>query len=163
MGPLPGPAERAELLHQMEEVPGRLRAAVAGLSNEQLDTPYRPVGWTVRQMVHHLADADMNWYVRTKLALTQEAPVISPYDEARWAELADARTQPVEGSLVLLDGLRRRWASLFRSLSEEQWKRTMIHPGRGTLALDMTLAMHAWHGRHHTAQIQSLRARMNWR
>lgn len=161
-GPPPSPAERTELLRQLEESLDRLRTAVAGLSDSQLDTPYRPEGWTVRQVVHHLADANVNWYVRTKLALTEENPTVCPYDEVRWAELDDARKQPVEASLILLDGLHRRWVALFRSLTEAQWKRTMVHPERGQFVLDTALAMHVWHGRHHTAQILGLRDRMNW-
>jgi len=150
------------LLHQLAEVPDRLRAAVAGLSDEQLDTPYRQDGWTVRQVVHHLADANMNWYVRTKLALTEPNPTVSPYDEAIWAELGDAREQPVEPSLILLEGLHRRWVALFQSLTEDQWKRTMVHPERGKFVLDTSLVMHVWHGRHHTAQILSPLERMKW-
>jgi len=150
------------LLCQLEEVPDRLRESVAGLSGSQLDTPYRPDGWTIRQVVHHLADATVNWYVRTKLALTEEKPIVNPYDQVLWAELDDARTQPVEPSLILLDGLHRRWVALFRSLTEEQWKRTIVHPERGTFVLDATLPMHVWHGRHHTEQILDLRKRMNW-
>ncbi len=161
-GPAPDCGSRLELLSQLAEAPGRLRVAVEGLSALQLDTPYRPEGWTVRQVVHHLADAQMNWYVRTKVALTEEAPSVKPYDEALWAELHDARTAPVEPSLILLDGLYQRWVELFRSLSEEQWKSRLMHLERGELVLDETLAMHVWHGRHHTAQIVELRNRMGW-
>jgi hypothetical protein len=110
-------SKRLVLLSQLAEVPSRLQAAVAGLSESQLDTPYRPAGWTVRQVVHHLADAQMNWYVRTKLALTEDEPLVRPYDEVRWAELHDARTGPLEPSLMMLDGLHRRWVELFRSRS----------------------------------------------
>ena len=154
---------RRQLLRQLAGAPARLRAAVADLSEDRLDTPYRPGGWTVRQVVHHLADAQMNWYVRTKLALTEDEPIVRSYDEVRWAELHDARTAPVEPSLNLLDGLHRRWVELFKSLSEEQWKRKIIHPDRGIFVLDATLAMHVWHGRHHTAHIVELRNRMGWR
>jgi len=153
---------RTVLLFQLAEVPNRLRAAVAHLSESQLDTQYRPGGWTVRQVVHHLADAHMNWYVRTKLALTEDEPCVRPYDEALWAELYDARTEPLEPSLWLLDGLHRRWVELFRSLTEEQWKRRLIHPNRGVFVLDSTLPMHVWHGRHHTAHVVELRSRMGW-
>jgi uncharacterized damage-inducible protein DinB len=140
-----------------------MRAAVADLSESQLDTRYRPGGWTVRQVVHHLADSQMNWYVRTKLALTEDDPIVRSYDEVQWAELHDARTAPVEPSLILLDGLHRRWVELFKSLSEEQWKRKIIHPDRGIFVLDATLSMHVWHGRHHTAHIIELRNQMGWR
>jgi uncharacterized damage-inducible protein DinB len=146
----------------MAEAPDHLRAAVARLSGEQFDTPYRPGGWTVRQVVHHLADAQVNWYVRTKLALTEDEPVVRAWDEVRWAEMYDARTAAPEPSLILLDGLYRRWVELFHSLSEEQWKRRLIHPERGEFVLDAALAMHVWHGQHHTAQIVELRKRMGW-
>ncbi len=154
---------RLKMLSELAEVPNRLRAAVAGLSDGQLDTPYRPDGWTVRQVVHHLADAQLNWYVRTKLALTEDEPVVRPYDEVRWAELHDARTAPLEPSLMLLDGLHRRWVELFKSLAEEHWKRKIMHPERGILVLDAMLPMHVWHGRHHTAHIVELRNRLGWR
>jgi uncharacterized damage-inducible protein DinB len=162
-GPPPDTGMRLQLLTQLAEAPSRLRAAVADLSESQLDTPYRPDGWTLRQVVHHLADAQMNWYVRTKLALTEDEPLVRPYDEVRWSELHDARTGPVEASLMLLDGLHRRWIGLFRSLTEEQWARRIIHPDRGTFVLNATLPMHVWHCRHHTAHIVELRKRMGWR
>lgn len=162
-GPAPDAGMRAELLSGLAGAPGPLRAVVSNLSESQLDTPYRPEGWTVRQVVHHLADAQMNWYIRTKLGLTEDQPTIKPYDEARWAELHDARTAPVEPSLVLLEALHRRWVELFRSLSEEQWKRTIVHPERGILVLENTLPMHVWHGEHHTAHIRELRNRMEWK
>ena len=153
---------RRQLLQQLAESPARLRAAVAGLSADRLDTPYRPGGWTVRQVVHHLADAQMNWYVRTRLALTEFEPVVKPFDEALWAELADARNGPVEPSLLLCDALCARWVALFESLSEAEWSRRMLHPERGEFALDLVLPMHVWHARHHTAQITALRQRMGW-
>jgi uncharacterized damage-inducible protein DinB len=161
-GPPPDVAQRLDLISQMAEMTQRLRAAIANLSESQLDTPYRPGGWTVRQVVHHLADAHMNWYVRTKLALTEDEPLVKTYEETGWAELHDARTAPVEASLTLLDGLQPRWVDLFRSLSDEQWQRTMQHPERGLLALDATLEMMVWHARHHTAHIVELRNRMGW-
>ena len=142
---------RSQLLAEMAEDPARLRAAVEDLSDVRLDTPYRPGGWTVRQVVHHLADSQMNWYVRTRLALTEDEPSVMPYDEVRWAELPDARTGPVEPSLAL-----------FESLTEAQWKRRMVHPERGIFVLETVLPMHVWHGRHHTAQIVELRRRMGW-
>jgi uncharacterized damage-inducible protein DinB len=155
-------AAHRELLWQIAQAPKLLRAAVDGLSAEQLDTPYRLEGWTVRQVVHHLADAHMNWYVRTKLALTEIKPTIKPYAEARWAELHDARHGRIEPSLLLLDGLHERWVQLFESLAPVDWSRDFIHPERGVLTLDATLPMHAWHGRHHTAHITELRKRMGW-
>jgi uncharacterized damage-inducible protein DinB len=162
-GPAPDAAGRAGLIEQLTRIPDELRAALDGLSEAQLDMPYRPGGWTVRQVAHHLADAHLNWYARTRLALTEDAPVVKNYDEARWAELPDARTAPVALSLMLLEGLHRRWAALLASLSEEQWKRTLVHSERGVFVLDATLPMLVWHGRHHTAHITGLRRRMNWR
>jgi uncharacterized damage-inducible protein DinB len=163
----PGPPvnneQRLALVAQLALVPAELRAAVTDLAPEQLDTPYRPGGWTVRQVVHHLADAQMNWYVRTKLTLTEDQPIVKPYDEARWAETVEALSGPIEPSLLLLDGLYQRWSALCRSLTAAQWSRTMVHPERGVLPLDATLPMHVWHGRHHTAHITELRKRMNWR
>jgi uncharacterized damage-inducible protein DinB len=161
-GPAPDAEARALLLARLVEAPGLLREAIAGLSGEQLDTPYRPGGWTVRQVAHHLADSHLNWYVRTRLALTEDEPVVKNYDEARWAELEDARTGPVALSLALLDALHRRWADLFASLTEEQWKRKLVHPDRGVFVLDATLPMLVWHCQHHTAHIAGLRRRMGW-
>ena len=157
-----GPDLRRRLLDEMAEAPADLRHAVEDLSPSQLDTPYRPGGWTVRQVVHHLADAQMNWYVRAKLALTEDEPVVKPYDEVRWAELPDARAGPIEPSLLLLEALYRRWVALFESLTETEWARRLLHPERGEFVLDTVLPMHAWHGRHHTAQIAALRRRMGW-
>jgi uncharacterized damage-inducible protein DinB len=162
-GAPPDRSMRLVLLAQMSEAPSLLRAAVANLSDSQLDTPYRPGGWTVRQVVHHLADSQLNWYLRTKLAVTEDVPTIIPFDEVLWAELHDARTAPLEPSLILLDGLYRRWVDLYQSLSEEQWKRRLIHPERGVFVLDTTLPMHVWHGQHHTAHITELRKRMDWK
>jgi hypothetical protein len=156
------PGYRPILLRQLEEAPRELRAAVAGLTGSQLDTPYRAGGWTLRQVVHHLADAQMNWYIRAKLALTEDSPRIKPYDEGLWAELCDARTAPVEPSLALLDGLNQRCLEMPRSLSEEQWKRRMIHPERGEFTLEDYLELTTWHFRHHSAHISELRKRMGW-
>ena len=161
-GPPPDAETRAALLAELAEIPGRLRSAVAGLSDGQLDTRYRPAGWTVRQVVHHLADSHLHWYIRTKLALTENEPVVTPWDEVQWAELEDARTGPIEPSLMLLEGLHWRWVALFGSLTEEQWKRKLTHPERGVFVLDEALPMHVWHGRHHTAQIVELRRRTGW-
>ncbi len=156
------PAARVERIGAIEELPARLRAAVAGLDEARLDTPYREGGWTVRQVVHHVADSHMNSYVRFRLALTEDTPVVKPYDEARWAELADARSEAVETSLVLIEALHRRWVALLRSITAEEWKRSFQHPENGTQPLDQALALYCWHGRHHTAHATALRARMGW-
>jgi DinB superfamily len=161
-GAPPVSAMRLELVSELAEAPKHLRAAVVGLSNDQLDTPYRPDGWTVRQVVHHLADAHMNWYIRTKLALTEHEPRLKPYDEALWAELPDERKGSIVPSLKLFAGIHERWVNLFQCLSEQQWKREMIHPERGVFVLDATLPMHVWLGRRHTAQVLNLRARNGW-
>ena len=148
---------------EIANAPERLRAAVQGLSAEQLDTPYRPGGWTVRQVVHHLPDSHLNAYVRMKLALTEAEPTVKTYDEAAWAELTDGRTGPVETSLTLLESLHRRWVLLLRSLSPLDFARSFRHPEWGTVTLDWYLQQYAWHGRHHVAHITSLRERMGWR
>ncbi len=155
--------ERRDLIESIAETPTRLRASVKGLSDQQLDTPYRPGGWTVRQVVHHLADSHMNSYIRMKLALTEEQPTIKPYDEKRWAELGDARTAPPEVSLILLESLHRRWVQLLRSLSAVDWPRTFHHPESGVMSLDTALQYYEWHGRHHIAHITSLRQGMGWK
>ncbi len=151
-----------ELIAQIADAPQRLRSAVRGLSPSQLGTPDRSGGWTVRQVVHHLADSHLNWYIRTRLALTEQAPAVKPYAEARWAELADARDGPIEPSLLLVEGLHARWARLFESLAPEDWQRTLNHPERAVMTLESTLPMHAWHCRHHTSHITALRERMGW-
>ncbi|HEU4456276.1 MAG TPA: bacillithiol transferase BstA [Longimicrobium sp.] len=156
------PGRREAWIGEIAALPVRLREAVAGLSEERLDTPYREGGWTVRQVIHHLPDSHMNGYVRAKLSLTEEAPLIKTYDEARWAELADTRDTPPEVSLALLDALHARWAVLYRSLDEAQWKRTFTHPELGAMTLERHLSLYAWHGRHHTAHVTSLRERMGW-
>jgi uncharacterized damage-inducible protein DinB len=156
------PALRAACIQQIEEAPARLRDAVGGLSERQLDHPYREGGWTVRQVVHHLPDSHMNSYVRFKLAVTEDEPTIKPYDEAQWAKLPDAATADVEISLVLLEALHRRWVLFLRSLSVAQLSRAFRHPELGTVSLDQGLALYAWHGRHHVAHITTLRDRMGW-
>jgi hypothetical protein len=139
-----------------------LRRAVNGLSDNQLDTPYRPDGWTVRQVVHHVADSHMNSFIRFRLALTEENPTIKPYAEGLWAELPDAKGPLVEASLCLVDCLHQRWTALLRTLSPEQWTRTFRHPESGVMSLDKALGIYAWHSRHHVAHINNLRARMGW-
>ncbi len=156
-------AQREHLIGEIEETPARLRAAASGLSDARLDTPYREGGWTVRQVVHHLADSHMNSYVRFRLALTESEPTIKPYDQALWAELHDARTAPVELSLALFEALHQRWVLLLKSLEAADFARTFRHPERGTMTLDQNLALYAWHGRHHVAHITSLAERMGWK
>jgi hypothetical protein len=156
------PERARECLTAIAETPARLRAAVAGLTDEQLDTPYRPGGWTVRQVVHHVPDSHMNSYMRFRWALTEEQPAIKGYDEAAWAKLPDAHSAPVEISLSLLETLHRRWMMLLESLSPEQWKRTFHHSELGPVTLERNLALYAWHGRHHVAHITALRERMAW-
>src|ERR1043165_3434984 len=143
------PAQREQFINDIGELPAQLRAAVAGLTDEQLDTPYRDVDWTVRQVVHHVADSHLNSYVRTRLALTELLPTITAYDEAQWAELEDARRAPVELSLVLLESLHDRWVRLLRSLQPEEFAREFKHPERGTVSLDNNLALYSWHCKHH--------------
>jgi hypothetical protein len=156
------PARRERFINDISELPAQLRAAVAGLTDEQLDTPYRDGGWTVRQVVHHLADSHLNSYVRTRLALTEEVPTITAYDEAQWAELEDARHAPVEVSLALIEALHDRWVRLLRSLQPEDFAREFNHSERGTVSLDNNLALYSWHCKHHTAHINNLRARQGW-
>jgi uncharacterized damage-inducible protein DinB len=155
--------ERRASIEAIAEAPARLRAAVAGLGAEQLDTPYRTGGWTVRQVVHHLPDSHMNSYVRFKLALTEDEPTIKPYEEGLWAELADAKTTPIEPSLALLENLHRRWVLLLRSLTPPDLARKFRHPELGAVTLDENLALYAWHGCHHVAHITALRERNGWK
>jgi uncharacterized damage-inducible protein DinB len=155
-------AQRTEWLKDLEALPAELATAVSGLDDQQLDTPYRPHGWTVRQVVHHVADSHMNSYVRFRLALTEDAPVIKPYAEDRWAELPDAKSAPIDVSLALLTSLHQRWVSLLRSLDDQGFARTFVHPENGETRLDKALALYAWHGHHHVAHINNLRKRMGW-
>lgn len=156
-------AQREHWIREIEEAPQRLRDSVKGLSDAQLDTPYREGGWTVRQVVHHLADSHMNAYVRVRLALTENEPAVKAYDQTLWAELTDARRAPVDQSLALLEGLHARLTSLLRSLEAKDFERTIMHPERGPVTLDNNLAIYAWHGRHHVAHITSLSERMGWK
>ena len=152
----------AAWIAELERLPTDLRHEVADLNDAQLDTPYRPGGWSVRQVVHHLPDSHLNSYQRYRLALTEDNPTIKPYDEAAWAELPDARQAPIGPSLQLLEALHERWVLLLRSLSGEQWGRTFQHPERGQVRLDTTIAMYAWHCRHHLAHIQNVKRREGW-
>ncbi len=154
--------QRRQFIDQIAKAPMHLAAAVAGLTAAQLDTPYRPGGWMVGQLVHHIADSHINAYVRFRLALTEDEPVVKTYEESRWAELADAKTAPIEPSLALLDNLHKRWVLLLRSLAPADWSRKFRHPELGAMSLDQNLALYAWHGRHHVAHIASLRERNNW-
>src|SRR5712691_12205853 len=158
------PTEQArnKFIDDIELAPSRLRAAVQGLSQEQLDTPYRPGGWTVRQVVHHVPDSHLNSYVRFKLALTEDEPTIKPYDEALWAKLNDSQETPIEVSLTLLEALHKRWVILLRAMRPEDFARRLVHPERGTMTLDDVLTTYSWHGQHHVAHITALRDRMGW-
>ena len=156
-------AERVSAIERIAETPDHLGAAISGLSAEQLDTAYREGGWTVRQVVHHLPDSHMNAYVRFKLALTEREPIVKPYDEALWAELADSRLTGVEVSLALLDALHQRWVILLKAMRPEDFARRINHPELGVISLDWLLGEYAWHGAHHVAHITSLRERLGWR
>jgi uncharacterized damage-inducible protein DinB len=158
----PTPELRRQWMDEIAQAPARFRAAVQGLSDEQLDTPYREGGWTVRQLAHHVPDSHMNAYIRFKLGLTEDNPPIKTYEEAEWAELPDSRATPVETSLRTLELLHERWMILLRSLTDEQWARTIQHPDWGSLPLERLLALYAWHGRHHVAHVTRLRDRMGW-
>ena len=158
----PTPEQKRQFLDEIEQAPVRLRAAVAGLSDPQLDTPYRDGGWTVRQVVHHVPDSHMNSYIRFKLALTEDSPTIRTYMEDRWAELPEAKSAPIEVSLSLLENLHGRWMLFLRSLKPEDWKKTFRHPELGPMDLEKSLALYAWHGKHHVAHVTSLRERMGW-
>jgi hypothetical protein len=155
-------AQRTQWIDIISTLPGELSATVEGLNDQQLDTPYREGGWTVRQLVHHIADSHLNSQIRFRWALTEDTPLIKAYDEKRWAELLDAKRLPVDSSLDLLSGLHRRWTELLRQMTEADFKRRLIHPESGELALDWLLGLYAWHGRHHVAHISSLRERMGW-
>jgi hypothetical protein len=153
---------RGQWIEEVDLAPRQLKEAIHGLSSTQLDTPYRPGGWTVRQVIHHLPDSHMNAYIRMKLALTEEVPAITTYEEHIWAELYDTYHTPVEVSIRLLESLHQRWVVLLRSLSETSWQRSFRHPVLGIVVLNQAAGMYAWHGKHHIAHITSLRQRMDW-
>jgi uncharacterized damage-inducible protein DinB len=157
------PGQYPELIRQIAAAPARYRDAVRGLDDSQLDTPYRPGGWTVRQTVHHVADSHMNSFIRLRLALTEPEPTISAYDEKAWGELYDSRTSPVEVSLQLIENLHARWVVLLEKMTPEEFSRCFRHPERGLVRLDTNLALYAWHGRHHAAHITALRQRNGWK
>lgn len=156
------PGIRVAQIETLRLLPERLRVAVRGLNNNQLDTPYRDGGWTVRQVVHHVADSHSVCLMRFKLALTEDWPTINPYDEGAWANLADSRRLPVDVSILLIEALHMRWVALLESLTDEDFQKGFNHPERGRLDLATTLAIYDWHCRHHTAHITGLRARMGW-
>ena len=156
-------ALRREYIDTIAALPAKLRAAIGGLSPQQLDTPYRPGGWTVRQVVHHLADSHMNAFCRIKLALTEDNPTIKPYDEAKWAETADSRELPAEVSMPIVEAVHQRAVTLLRSMKPTDFARTLQHPERGPMTLDDMLALYAWHSRHHVGHITALRQRNGWK
>ncbi len=157
------PAQRTAAIGDIAQLPEKLRSAVADLRVAQLDTPYRPDGWTVRQLVHHVADSHMNAVTRVRLALTEDNPTIKPYDEAKWAELADSTSLAIEPSLQMLDGLHARWVALLRSLGDADFARTVVHPQHGRImSIDVLTALYAWHSRHHVRHVTALREREGW-
>lgn len=156
------PEQRAQFVREITAAPARLRAAVTGLTDAQLDTPYRGGGWTIRQVVHHVPDSHLNAYVRFKLGLTEAEPTIKTYEEARWAELPEAKTGPIDMSLALLDSVHERWLACIHALPHDAFARTFRHPELGLMSLDQLLALYAWHGRHHVAHITALKQRRGW-
>jgi hypothetical protein len=158
----PNQQQLRQFISDIEQTPARLRAAVDGLSEQQLETPYRPGGWTLRQVAHHLPESHMNGYVRMKLALTEDNPTIKPYDEARWAETPEVRGTPIAISLTLLEALHHRWVTLLKALSPAEFARVFNHPESGQWTIGRYVALDAWHGKHHVAHITGLRERMGW-
>jgi uncharacterized damage-inducible protein DinB len=156
------PDERTAMIDSIAAAPARLRQAVAGLDDAQLDTPYREGGWTVRQVVHHVPDSHANAYIRLRTALTETNPTIRPYAESEWAKLPDASSAPIGISLDFLEILHVRFVLLWRALGEEEFQRTFVHPDAGQMTVEHLLRLYEWHGRHHTAHITGLRERMGW-
>lgn len=154
--------QRQQAIDAIASTPANLRTAVRGLSDAQLATPYRPEGWTLKQLVHHIPDSHLNAYVRFKLALTEDTPTIKPYDEEKWALLHDTQETPVATSLTMLEALHDRWVRLMRGMSAADFHRPLIHPENGKMTLELMLAMYAWHGAHHVAHAANLRSRMGW-
>lgn len=155
-------AERRAAIDDIAVAPARLREAVRGLDERQIDTPYRPDGWTVRQVVHHVPDSHLNAYTRFKLALTEQTPVIKPYDEDAWVRTGDVSTTPIETSLVLVEALHDRWVRLLETVTPEEFERGLNHPVNGMMNLHQLLALYQWHGKHHVAHITALRERSGW-
>ena len=155
-------AMRAQAIQEIAAVPAAVRAATQGLNDAKLDTPYRDGGWTVRQVVHHVADSHLNAYVRCRLALTEMEPTIKPYEESAWAKLEDAAHSPIDVSLRLLEPLHERWVTLLRSVKAEEFARTFRHPDHGVKTLDWMLFLYAWHGKHHNAHITELKKQKGW-
>jgi len=154
--------DRHSAIDTIAALPSAIRTVTKDLTDSQLDTPYRPDGWTVRQVVHHVADSHMNSYIRCRLALTEDQPTIKPYDEAKWAMLPDARQEDIGVSLDLIESMHSRWTVLLRSLSDKDWARTFRHPERGVMRLDVNSLLYAWHSKHHVAHINGLRQRNGW-
>ncbi len=155
------PESRNKFIQTISDLPEKLEAATGDLSDEQLDTPYRPEGWTVRRTIHHVADSHLNAYTRFKLAMTEDAPTIRPYYEDRWAELADSE-MPIDVSMKIIEGIHARWANLLHSMTDEDFKKRLIHPDSGEWTLEKMLGLYDWHSRHHTAHITKLRERKSW-
>jgi hypothetical protein len=155
-------SDRRHWIDTIESTPAKMRVAVKGFTEKQFDTPYRPGGWTVRQLVHHVPDSHLNAYIRLKLALTEESPTIKPYDEKQWAELEDSKTTPIETSLDLLENVHRRMTILLKAMKPGDFARKFNHPERGPMTVDSLLALYAWHGPHHVAHITELRNREGW-
>lgn len=155
------PEERLSCIERIASLPNRLNTLVSGLTDEQLNTPYREGGWTVRQVVHHLADSHLNAYTRTRLALTEEHPTIKPYDQDAWANQDDYKL-PLESSLKILEGVHFRWTVIWEGVTDKQYSRTLHHPDNGTMSLDDVLQSYANHGDNHLRQIQHLRSREGW-
>jgi hypothetical protein len=167
IGPFVAPASsmpgiRAAHIHTIQALPEHVEAAIEGLSDEQLDTPYREGGWTVRQVVHHIADSHANAFLRFKLALTEDWPTIKPYDEAAWAELADSKTLPLTASLTMIEGIHARWFALLDAMSFDDFHKGFLHPREGRVSLATALAMYDWHSRHHLAHIAGLKKTKGW-
>jgi uncharacterized damage-inducible protein DinB len=156
------PEIRQRAIAAIRDTPPALRAAVRGLAESQVETPYRDGGWTVRQVVHHVPESHMNAYIRFKLALTEDNPTIKPYKEDAWSRLGDVPRAPIETSLTLLDALHERWVALLETLGPADFARPLVHPEIGPIALDRLLQLYAWHGPHHVAQVTALRARKGW-
>ncbi|MGI8466892.1 MAG: YfiT family bacillithiol transferase [Pyrinomonadaceae bacterium] len=153
---------RDKFIKTIEALPPNLKDAIEGLSDEQLDAPYRPEGWSVRQLVHHIADSHLNSFCRFKLGLSEDMPTIKPYDEAVWAEMADSKNAPVELSMSIIDGLHARWTRLLKSMTNDDFAKQINHPEHGAMTLGELLALYDWHSRHHTAHITKLRERNDW-